>query len=170
MTPEVYIYSRIGVALISAQRVEFIAGELLQHLTEFDKELYSITSAEFLSNSGKSKSSRKTLGAIFKLLNLTPTVSIEEELNQYIQMRNHLVHHFWKEHLLGKPNDEQINKTAAFLQEFGNRSEELEQYFKGFVYFLALRHVIDVSELQPPLREWKNEFKVFLRKSVTPIN
>jgi hypothetical protein len=169
MTPEVYLYSRIGMALVSAQRVEFIAGELLQHLTEFDSTVYGISSAEFLSNSDKAKKSRKTLGAIFKLLNLSPTGSIEEELNQYVQMRNDLVHHFWKEQLQKKSN-EQMTSATTFLQEFGNRSEELEQYFKGFVYFLALRHVIDVSELDPKFKEWKDEFKFFLRKSVTPIN
>jgi hypothetical protein len=43
---EVIVYSRIGMAFISSQRVEYITRELLKHLIEFDKELYGITTKE----------------------------------------------------------------------------------------------------------------------------
>ncbi|OQP61900.1 hypothetical protein A3860_29830 [Niastella vici] len=76
MTKEDFVYSRIGMAITSAQRVEFIASQLLNHLVEFDKDLYGITTVEFLDKAAKSKSGKKTLGAIFNLLKLNPKLTL----------------------------------------------------------------------------------------------
>ena len=70
MTKEEFVYSRIGMAMISAQRVEYLTGELLNLLIEFDKDVYRITTTEFLEISPKSNTACKTLGNIFKLLKL----------------------------------------------------------------------------------------------------
>ena len=88
ITKEDFVYSQIGMALISAQRVEFITSQLLNYLTEFDKSLYGITTVEFLNKTAKSKSSKRTLGTIFNLLKLNPKLIIEDELENYLQKRN----------------------------------------------------------------------------------
>lgn len=71
MTEEDFVYSRIGMALVSAQRVEFVTGELLTHLLEFDQTVYGITTEEFLNNSPSAQQLRRqTLGQIFRLFKL----------------------------------------------------------------------------------------------------
>ena len=59
MIDDTFAYSRIGMALISAQRVEFMACELVDHLIEFDKDIYEITTSIFLDSSPASQKLRK---------------------------------------------------------------------------------------------------------------
>ena len=35
------------MALVSAQRVEFVTGQLLELLAEFDKDIYGVTTSDF---------------------------------------------------------------------------------------------------------------------------
>ena len=98
MTKHDFVYSRIGMALISAQRVEFLTSRLLNLLTEFDKDVYGITTSEFLEKSSKSSKAYKTLGTIFNLLKLNPKLVIEDELNDYLKKRNLFVHNFFGIH------------------------------------------------------------------------
>ena len=44
---EAYVYARIGMALVSVQRVEFVTGQLLELLAEFDKDIYGVTTSDF---------------------------------------------------------------------------------------------------------------------------
>lgn len=74
MVNEDFVYSRIGMALISAQRVEFVTGELLTHLIEFDKEVYGITSSDFLDNSKKSKKSNNDARSNFQAIKVKSKV------------------------------------------------------------------------------------------------
>lgn len=150
------------MALISAQRVEFLTGELLKHLEEFDKEIYGVTSVEFLSQSAKSKNAIKTLGAIFKLLKLNPEWIIETELNEYLKARNILVHSFW-ENFLHTMSEEQANKAVYFCNNFGSMSVKVESYFRGFLYLLALRHVEDESHLDDNMKRNKSDFENFIQ-------
>ena len=165
MITDTYVYSRIGMALTSAQRVEFVTGELVSHLAEFDTDVYGITSTEFLSNSDKAKKARKTLGTTFKLLKLSNRMSIEKELDDYLKKRNLLVHHFWRTYLSTK-SEEQAKKAVNFCNQFGKFSEGLESYFKGFIFFLALRHVKDRHHLSPALQEWSEDFDYFIIRAL----
>jgi hypothetical protein len=131
MTKEDFLYSRIGIALLSAQRVEFLTGQLLEYLIEFDKDVYGFTSTEFFEKSKKSKSAFKTLGSIFNLLKLNPTLVIEDELNEYLKQRNLFVHTFWLKLLTPKSN-EKAKKALNFCYDFGKHSERVESFFKGF--------------------------------------
>ncbi len=155
------IYSRIGMALISAQRIEFLTGELLKHLSEFDSSVYGITTAEFLADSAKAKKERMMLGQIFKLLKLNPKLVIEQELNEYLEKRNILVHHFWKEYL-HTHSEEQTKIALNFCNSFGKASGELEKFFKGFIYLLVLRHVKDNTHLPIEIKDWEPDFDYFM--------
>jgi len=135
---ENYVYSRIGMALISAQRVEFITHSLVEHLAEFDKDLFGLTTDEFLEDSKKSRNSRnQTLGMIFKRLKLNPTLVLNDELDEYLKLRNILIHNFWKDYLNSKSND-QIKKIIDYCYNFGKFSERLESFFRGFIYAIGL--------------------------------
>lgn len=159
MENHAFVYSRIGMALISAQRVEFIAGSIVEQLTEFG-EIYDILTPDFLSNSIKSKKNRKMLGQIFELLKLNPQFVIEYELNEYLKRRNLLVHGFWKSYLNAE-SEEQSNAAINFCNEFGRFSNQVESFFKGFLYFLSLRHVKDREYLDDEIKLWYNDFEYF---------
>ena len=159
MSKEDFVYSRIGMALISAQRVEFITGQLLAYLTEFDKDLYEITTSEFLEQTAKSRNGKKTLGAIFKLLKLNPKLIIEEELDNYLKKRNLLAHSFWSTYLQSKLDGKD---GVEFCYDFGQHSNRIESFFKGFLFFLALRHVKDRDLLEPGVKQWGSDFDYFI--------
>lgn len=165
---EDFVYSRIGMALISAQRVEFITGQLIEVLKNFDGGGYQITSAEFLEQTEKSKKTIKTLGTIFKLLKLNPTLVLEEELDSYLKKRNLFVHSFWVEYMKIK-TPEISKKILDFCYDFGKHSDRVESFFKGFVYFLSLRYVKDKDHLDPIIKSWINDFEYF-KKSLTEKN
>jgi hypothetical protein len=161
MVDESYVFARIGMALISAQRVEFITGQLVEHLLEFDKDVYGITPSSFLDNSNKSKNARKMLGSIFRLLKLNPKLVVENDLDVYLQKRNLLVHGFWLNYLNTK-SEEQARRAIDFCNEFGRLSESLESFFKGFIFFLALRHVKDRDHVTGSIKAWEHDFDFFL--------
>ena len=157
------VYSRIGMTLVSAQRVEFITRELVDHLIEFDKSLYGITTDKFLNNSTTSKKLRKqTLGRIFTLLKLNPKLVLEDELNQYLEKRNLLIHGFWKNYLNTK-SEGQVKAAIEFCNNFGKSSDCLERFFKGFLFFLTLRHVQDRYRVPPEMKKWTKEFDYFMQ-------
>ena len=99
MVDKNFVFSRIGMALVSAQRVEFITNQLVSHLSEFDSDIYGITGEEFLAATQKANLARATLGKIFTLLKLNSTLVIEDELDEYLAKRNMLVHGFWRKYL-----------------------------------------------------------------------
>ncbi len=159
---EDFVYSRIGMALISAQRVEFITGQLIEVLQNFDSGDYQITSAEFLEQTEKSKKTIKTLGTIFKLLKLNPTLVLEDELDSYLKKRNLFVHGFWTEYMEAK-TPESAKNIIDFCYDFGRHSDRVESFFKGLIYFLSLRYVADRDHLDPPIKTWDNDFEYFMK-------
>lgn len=161
-TKEDIVYSKIGAALVSAQRVEFIAGQILELLEEHG-EVYAIMTEDFTSTSGKSKKTRKkTLGLIFKLLKLNPKLVIADELDEYARLRNILVHKFYQTHLNTK-SDEQMWRVIQFCYAFGRFSGRMEKFFGGFLYFLSLRHVKDMHHLPKEIQKMRDSFEYFMK-------
>ncbi|WP_348811298.1 hypothetical protein [Flavobacterium maritimum] len=161
-TREDVVYSKIGSALVSAQRVESIAGKLLE-LLENHGEDFSVMSEDFTSNSEKSKKVRKkTLGYIFNVLKLNPKLVLADELDEYSRLRNILVHKFFETHLNTK-SDEQMWKVINFCYSFGRFSNRVEKFFEGFLYFLALRYVTDMHDLPKELQNKRESFEYFMK-------
>ena len=158
---ERYVFERIGMALVSAQRVEIMTGKLLEHLYEFREHLSPFTSDEFLANTKNGIKARKTLGEIFKILKLNSQWVLEDELNEYLKKRNLFVHGFWMSHLQSK-SKESTDKAVEFCNEFGLQSNKIESFFKGFMYFLALRDVQYVDKLDPVFKLMEKDFQYFL--------
>src|SRR5581483_2773047 len=162
MMNEAFVYSRIGMALISAQRVEYITGELLKHLIEFDQTLYGLTTVEFLNTTPSAeKLRRQTLGQTFNYLKLNPALVQADELESYLTKRNILAHSFWKDYLYTY-SAEQAKAAVDFCQDFGEASTKLESFFRGFIYLLALRHVKDRDHLSPQFKVWDADFDYFI--------
>lgn len=158
MTDIDFVYSRIGMALVSAQRVEFISSKLLEYLVEFDNDFYGLTTSEFLESASKSKG-KKTLGEIFRILKLNPKLIIEDELNSYLKKRNLLAHNFWATYLNNKSAGEEAVK---FCYDFGRHSTKLESFFKGFTYLLALKYVDNRDSLEDEIKQWSDDFDFFM--------
>ena len=144
---EMVVYSKIGMALVSIQRVEAVAKSVLEVLIlgnekkyglkpiTFDGELYEID-----------KLSKYTLGNTFRLLKFNPELIIEDELDKYRDFRNSFVHSFWQDFLDTKSED-QKKMAIDVCYELGLLSNKMESFFKGFLYFLALRIAKDDPEL-----------------------
>ena len=161
-TKEDVVYSKIGAALISAQRVEFLTGQLLGVLEE-DGEIYGIMTEDFMANTEKSKKNRrKTLGQIFTFLKLNPKLVLADELDEYVRVRNKLVHGFFQTHMATK-SDEQMWKAMSFCYAFGRFSNRIEKFFQGLLYFLALRHVEDRNYLDSEMQRWSDSFDYFMK-------
>lgn len=161
LTKEDIVYSKIGAALISAQRVEFVAGQLLELLEEHG-QIYGIMTEDFTNSSEKSKKLRKkTLGQIFRFLKLNPKLVIADELDEYARLRNILAHKFFQTHLNTK-SDEQMWRAMEFCYAFGRFSNRMEKFFKGFLYFLALRHVKDMYHLPSEMQSLRSSFEYFM--------
>jgi hypothetical protein len=161
-TKEDVVYSKIGQALISAQRVESATRQILELLEEHG-EIYGIITDDFISNSEKSRKNRKkTLGYIFKQLKLNPKLVIDDELDEYARLRNILVHKFLETHLSSK-SDEQMWRVIQFCYAFGRFSNRMEKFFKGFLYFLALRHVKDMYQLPEEIQILRDSFEYFMK-------
>lgn len=156
-----FVFSRIGMALISTQRVEYVATQLTAHLKEFDESVYGITGPQFFEKSKKANLARATLGKVFTLLKLTPKLVLEEELDEYLAKRNLLVHGFWQNHLDSYSVD-QANRALDFCYDFGRHSEKIESFFKWFLFFLGLRHVKNIEKIDEDLKYWKNDFDYFM--------
>lgn len=161
-TKEDVVFSKIGGALVSAQRVEFITGLILE-LLEKHGEIYGIMTEDFLSNSKNSQKVRKkTLGHIFKLLKLNPKLVISDELDEYVRLRNILVHKFFQTHLTTK-SDEQMWRVMQFCYGFGRFSNRMEHFFKGFAYMLSLSYVEDMNQLPETVQKMRDSFEYFMK-------
>lgn len=151
------------MALVSTQRVEFIVSEIVAHLMEFGHDTYGITTDDFLNNGLKSKEIRKaTLGALFNKLKLNPRLVVERKLNDYIDMRNKFIHNFWKSYLI-VDSENQTKEIIKFCYKFGQSSEKMESFFKGFLYFLYLRHVQNVDYLPSNIKDMTTDFEFFMQ-------
>ncbi len=158
--PEV-VYERIGMALISTQRVEFVSKNLVKYLKLVDRELSGISSSEFLKQTPNvDKLGKYTLGRIFTLLKLNPNISLENEFNEYLDLRNKFVHSFWIKYL-NTTSENQKKSAIDFCFEIGKYSVEMESFFKGLTYLLALTHVKDKSKMDSELMKWENDFNFF---------
>ena len=81
-----------------------------------------------------------------------------------MKRRNQLVHGFWKNYLNSK-SEQQAKKAVQFCNEFGKLSNSIESFFKGFIYFLGLRHVQDRSHIAVELKKWEKDFEYFIGTS-----
>lgn len=161
-TKEDVVYSKIGGALVSAQRVEAIAGKLLEFL-ENHGENFGIVTEDFISSSEKSKKIRKkTLGQIFNFLKLNPKLVLADELDEYTRLRNILAHKFYSTFLMTK-SDEQMWRAIRFCYSSGRYSNRVEKFFEGFLYFLALRYVDNADELPDELKVKRESFEYFMQ-------
>jgi hypothetical protein len=160
MINQEFAYNLIGKALISVQRVEFVAEKLVEYLIENDEKFYGLTTEEFKNNvPAIDKLNRTTLGNLFRLLKHNPELAVNSDFDNYRARRNILAHNFWKEHLIERKGIE----VEKFCQDICQDSLKFESFFKGFIYFLALRFVENESFLPEELKIWKGDLDFFMK-------
>ena len=93
------------------------------------------------------------------MLKLNPSLVIEDELDDYLKKRNLLAHSFWTTFL---QNGSDGKEGVEFCYEFGRQSDRIESFFRGFLYFLALRHVNDRDHLDEEMKRLSDDFDYFL--------
>ena len=156
------VYMRIGMALVSIQRVEYASKKLLEYLIRFDKLFCGFVSEEFEKKVPSiEKLEKYTLGNTLRLLKLNPKLSIESEFNKYLELRNSFAHGFWTDYLYTK-SEQQKKDAIDFCFKIGLFSVKMESFFKGFTYLLALRLVKDKHHLDPELKNWESHFHFFM--------
>lgn len=96
-------------------------------------------------------------------LKLNPKLVIEEDLNDYLKKRNIFVHQFWMNFMTNPTTGENGNNALAFCYDLEESSGKVESFFKGFIYFLSLRHVEDRDHLGEQIKEWESDFEYFLK-------
>ena len=157
------VYARIGMALVSAQRVEYLTRSLVTFLIDFNSDFKYITTEDFLDESRKFiKLKKPTLGNIFNQLQTTPKLVLTDDLDTYLTKRNILVHHLWKDYMFERTSG-QAEAVTEFCNEFGKLSDNLEKFYKGFIYFLKLRYKPSLETIDTDKDIWANELEYFLQ-------
>ncbi len=90
---------------------------------------------------------------------MNPKLVIEAELDAYLTKRNILAHGFWQTFLKKEANGKE---AVDFCYDFGRHFERIESFFKGFIYFLALRFVKDRDHLDSEFKKWSDDFDYFI--------
>ena len=57
---------------------------------------------------------------------------------------------------------EQAKRAVDFCYDFGRQSERIESFFKGFIFFIALRHVEERTKVDDELKKWDKDFDYFI--------
>lgn len=116
---EMVVYSKIGMALVSIQRVEDVAKSVVKILILGNEKKYGLKPVIF--NDGLyeiDRLSKYTLGNTFRLLKFNPELIIEDELDKYRDFRNSFVHSFWQDYLDTK-SETQKKKAIDVCYEIG---------------------------------------------------
>jgi len=79
-----------------------------------------------------------------------------------LKKRNLFIHKFYETYLTTKSVKQAI-KAVEFCYDFGRFSDRVTSFFKGFLFFLALRHVKDRDHIDPDLKMWDKDFEYFMR-------
>lgn len=137
MTLEESDYTLLGLAIVAAQKVEFVLYGIASHLPHVSKDtkFRKLTASDFLSTDPKTRKLRKaTLGSLAgeyggKLM--LPS----HRLEVYVQDRNTIVHEFWREVVGGKGTGA-IKEPRQLLIGFIEESEEWIAALRGLLSFL----------------------------------
>jgi hypothetical protein len=159
-------YAWIGGALLATQRVEFLTHGIISHYKTIkeEKEFKNLTPRVFLDDTPENRKLRKqTLGQIFRILKKTPNLSIECELEEYLEKRNILIHELWRKYFKNNSEDLNLASVNEFCVDFIDRSSKIEKYYKGLMYAIA-KHIAEINKLEIPdkIKELKINYKYFI--------
>ena len=162
------VYARIGMALVSIQRVERACKYLIICLKIADKKTKFFSSEEFLERSNLDKLDRYTLGSLFRLLNLNRNIGLEKEFSAYLRLRNSFVHSFSTEYLTGHSELQKMRAIDACF-EIGRLSQKMERYIRGITYYFAFSCIKDHSKIDSSVFGGKEDYELYLRDRLTNI-
>lgn len=158
------LFSLIGICLIASQRMEFLIQGVVSLYGGIDKnkQFKNISPQAFLEDSEEGKKLRKkTLG---QLIDKTKEFEIIDSirLDNYVKLRNLIVHNLWRDELNGKIQNKNLEKCIQLCNNFIIESTEIENIFKGFMYsvykFLKTERNVSTSETIEQWKIFENDF------------
>ena len=127
-------FSLVGMAIIGAQRVEFLLYGLGSHLVYLpdysDKRFRDLDPELFLR--GDPNVLKETLGGLVKAFGDKLLLN-KEEISHFVDDRNLIAHSYWR---LTKPNargGDRLNNPAEFLVRFIGKCNYWEKVLKGLL-------------------------------------
>ncbi len=131
-------YLLLGTALLSAQRLEFALYGIVSHLSHLpearkEKRFRELTPEKFLR--GDVDDLKATFGQILTTFGDTLLIR-NEDLNQFIDNRNLIVHNYWRLTQTSIRGTEKLNDPEGFLKKFISDSDKWTTIIKGLLYKL----------------------------------
>lgn len=137
----------IGATLLEMQRFEFFVHGLVAHFKTLQnhKRFKGLNAEIFLSDSEINKKKRKqTLGQIFGVLKIDLSLFYTNELDDYLNNRNILIHDFWRDFVRTDRYEEK--RVLSFLNNLNNSTEEWIKVFRGLMSMMAKNAYENSSE------------------------
>jgi hypothetical protein len=132
------LQSFIGRTLIKVQIFEFLIHGLASHFKPevLNKtRLAGLTAKLFLSSEKEDKKKRRqTLGQVLDVFRKGAKFAYWEELDNYLEMRNDFVHHFWRDYI---SKDFDRDRCIKFLTALEMQTEEWTRVFRGLLSIMA---------------------------------
>lgn len=138
VSSDIELQAIIGRTLLKVQIFEFLIHGLVSHFKPeiLDKtRLAGLTAKIFFSSDKENKKKRRhTLGQVLDVIRKGAQFAYWEELDQYLEMRNDFVHHFWRDNI-SKNFDRQ--KCIQSLTTLEMQTEEWTRVFRGLLSVMA---------------------------------
>lgn len=159
-------YTWIGAALLATQRVEFLTHGIVSHFKDIqsEKKFNKLTPKIFLNDTKENRKIRKqTLGQIFQVLKYESRLSITENLNDFLEKRNILVHELWRQYYKVNTDRSMEKEIIEFCKILIADSSKMERFYKGFLYAMA-KNIAEKNMLEIPeeIRKMESEHIYFI--------
>ena len=133
---KVLVYTLVGAAIISAQKLEFALLGAISHLSHLpeaksDKRFRDLTPEKFLR--GNPEDLKVTFGQMKAHFGEKLLIS-GDELNKLIKDRNLVAHSYWRLTETNIKDACKLTDPETFLVDFINRCEKWGHIFRGLVY------------------------------------
>ena len=127
-------YALVGMAIIGAQRVEFLLyglGSHLVYLPEYrGKRFRDLDPESFLR--GDPKELKETLGGLVKAFGERLLVN-EDEIGQFVDHRNLIAHNYWRLTKANLKGGNRLENPEEFLLRFIEQCTHWEKVLKGLL-------------------------------------
>ena len=127
-------FTLVGMAIIGAQRVEFLLYRLGSHLAYLPdyrgKRFRELDPEMFLG--GNPKNLRETLGGLIQAFG-DKLLLDEEEIRQFVEDRNLIAHNYWRLTKANLRGGHRLNNPEEFLVRFIEKCVHWEKVLKGLL-------------------------------------
>ncbi|MGJ4754759.1 hypothetical protein [Leptospira kmetyi] len=126
----------LGLALLMAQKVEFALYGIVAHISNRDKKFKNLTPETFLR--GDLSDLKATLGQLKNYAGDKLLLS-NNELQDFVDKRNLLVHNYWRLTKANIKNGETLPNPEQFLSNFIDECQRWMNILNGYIKILMQR-------------------------------